>query len=395
MRITGLFDFIFGNRPKEPKAAPVQYKMLTGYEPTFHRYGGNIYEAEMVRAAIAAIASHVSKLNVEIIGTAKPALQTKMRLAPNELQTWSQFLSRLVTILYVHNNAFVVPVYDEYGAVSGVYAVLPSRCEVVKYGEANVPYLRYTFSWGQKAAVELVNCAILTRHQYRSDLFGETNDALRPVMDLMTMQNQGIEEGVKSAATYRFMAQLSNFAKAEDLAKERQRFTAENFSKDAKGGGLLLFPNTYQNIQQIEAKPWVIDDKQMTIIREGVLEYFGISEKILKNEAYGDEYAAFYEGVVEPFAVQFSEVMTRMLFTYRERAQGSRIMATASQIQFMTNADKLNVSAQMADRGLMTRNEIREIWNLPPLPEPLGSQLPIRGEYYNANEVTQEGGGEE
>jgi len=57
----------------------------------------------------------------------------------------------------------------------------------------------------------------------------------------------------------------------------------------------------------------------------------------------------------------------------------------------MTNADKLNVSAQMADRGLMTRNEIREIWNLPPLPEPLGSQLPIRGEYYNANdEATQE-----
>ncbi len=61
-------------------------------------------------------------------------------------------------------------------------------------------------------------------------------------------------------------------------------------------------------------------------------------------------------------------------------------MATASQIQFMTNADKLNVSAQMADRGLMTRNEIREIWNLPPLPEPIGSQLPVRGEYYNANE---------
>ena len=358
--------------------------MLTGYEPAFHRFGGDIYESELVRAAIGAIATQISKLAVTVEGSAKPALQVKLRHGPNQLETWSQFLYRLATILYVHNTAFVVPVFDEMGEISGIFPALPEKCEVVTYGDTL--YLRYKFSWGEWAAIEFDSCGLLTRFQYRSDMFGESNRALLPTMELINIQNQGIQEGVKSAATYRFMAQLSNFAKAEDLAKERQRFTAENFSKDAKGGGLLLFPNTYQNIQQIEAKPWVIDDKQMTIIREGVLEYFGISEKILKNEAYGDEYAAFYEGVVEPFAVQFSEVMTRMLFTYRERAQGSRIMATASQIQFMTNADKLNVSAQMADRGLMTRNEIREIWNLPPLPEPLGSQLPIRGEYYNANE---------
>ena len=52
----------------------------------------------------------------------------------------------------------------------------------------------------------------------------------------------------------------------------------------------------------------------------------------------------------------------------------------------MTNADKLNVSAQMADRGLMTRNEIRQIWNLPPLPSDIGDALPIRGEYYTVGE---------
>ena len=42
----------------------------------------------------------------------------------------------------------------------------------------------------------------------------------------------------------------------------------------------------------------------------------------------------------------------------------------------------------MADRGLMTRNEIREIWNLPPLPAEIGDQMPIRGEYYNVGEDT-------
>jgi hypothetical protein len=83
--------------------------------------------------------------------------------------------------------------------------------------------------------------------------------------------------------------------------------------------------------------------------------------------------------------------MTKMLFTLREQSQGNFVMATANRLQYMSNADKLAVSAQMADRGLLTRNEIREIWNLPPLPEPIGSQLPIRGEYYNVGDDSNAG----
>ena len=75
-----------------------------------------------------------------------------------------------------------------------------------------------------------------------------------------------------------------------------------------------------------------------------------------------------------------------MLFSMREQSQGNLVMATANRLQYMSNSDKLKVSSQMADRGLMTRNEIREIWNLPPLPEPYGSQIPARGEYYNLND---------
>ena len=149
---------------------------------------------------------------------------------------------------------------------------------------------------------------------------------------------------------------------------------------------MLLFPHTYSEIKQIDTKPWVVDDKQMEIIKANVFEYFGVSEDILQNKYSSDTWSAFYEGCVEPFALQFSEVMTRMLFTFREQSEGNLVMATSNRLQYMSNADKLNVSAQMADRGLMTRNEIREIWNLPPLPEPLGSQLPIRGEYYNVGE---------
>lgn len=377
-----LFDRIFGNRPKPKGRYEGTFKMLNGYVPRFTSYGGELYEMELIRAAINARAVHMSKLKVEVSGSARPALQNKLKHGPNEFQTWSQFMYRLSTILDVHNTAFICPVYDEYGEPSGIFCPLPTGCEIVQYN--NVPYLRYEFRNGGHAAIELNYCAIMTKYQYRSDFMGESNHALFPTMDLIHITNQGIEEGVKSAATYRFMAQLSNFAKEEDLAKERKRFTSKNFSSEAEGGGLLLFPNTYQNIKQVDVKPWVVDADQMKVIRDNVFEYFGINEDVLQNKAFGDAWAAFYEGAIEPFAIQFSEVMTKMLFTFREQSQGNQVMATANRLQYLSNADKLNVSSQMLDRGIMSINDVREIWNLPPVEG--GDNRIIRGEYYSADE---------
>ena len=122
----------------------------------------------------------------------------------------------------------------------------------------------------------------------------------------------------------------------------------------------------------------------MKQIRENVYNYFGVNEDVLQNKAFGDSWLAFYEGAIEPFAIQFSEAMTKALFTERERAQGTQLMATANRLQYMSNRDKLNVTAQLLDRGLFSLNEAREIWNLPPVEN--GDQRVIRGEYYSADE---------
>lgn len=134
--------------------------------------------------------------------------------------------------------------------------------------------------------------------------------------------------------------------------------------------------------------------EQMSAIKSNVFDYFGVNTDIMQNKAYGDAWSAFYEGAIEPFAIQFSDVSTKMFFTERERASGSFLMATANRLQYMSNTEKLNVSAQMADRGIMNRDEIREIWNLPPLPNGEGQAYTIRGEYYllgPGNAVTKKG----
>ena len=383
----GLFDKLFGrDKDLEPKLQEEKFfRLLNGYRPVFHTWSGELYESELIRSAIDARARHVSKLDITIQGTAKPTLQNYLKLGPNQFQTWAQMLYRLSTILDMQNTAIIVPIIDKDGTTTGIMPVLYKECKVVEYKDE--PWIRMTFHNDQTVAIELRRVGIMTKYQYKNDLFGESNKALTPTMELLNIQNQGIEEGVKSAASYKFMATLSNFSNAEDLKKERERFTEANLRQ---GGGVLLWPNTYRDIKQIEAKPFVADADQVKLINENVYNYFCVNEDILQNKAIGDSWSAFYEGAIEPFSIQLSEVLTKMLFSQRERELGTFVMATANRLQYMSNTDKLNVTSQMADRGLMTRNELRAIWQLPPFEGPLGDSIPARGEYYNANETAPE-----
>lgn len=389
----GLLEKIFGQKKK---AEPDYYRgdrfgLLDGYRPVFTSWSGELYESELIRASVDAIARHTSKMQMVMTGEAQPYLRTRVKHAPNDWQTWSQFLYRARTILEMRNNVFIVPVLDKYDRQTGFYAICPREWELVTVGADKKPWIRFTFFNNERSAIELDRVGIVTRFQYMNDLFGESNNALTDTMQLIEIQRQGIEESAKNSASYRLLARVTNFTKPADLSLERQRFDRENFQNG--GGGLLLLPNTYTDIQQVKQQAYSVDTEQLKLIQKNVYDYFGVNEDILQNKAVGDAWAGFYEGAVEPFAIQLADVMTRMTFTPIEQSTGNGIYFTANRLQYLSNADKLNVSANMLDRGIMSINEVRAIWNLEPVDG--GDARIIRGEYYNADEkVNNEPGGD-
>ena len=378
----GLFDAIFRPNRETQKAAMSQfYKTLTPYKPVFHTWQGSIYESELIRAAINARARHVSKLKFESTGSAKVGLQAKLKQGPNQWQTWPQFLARTSTILDIHNTAFIVPVKDKSLTTTGYFTVLPDRCEVLEYKDE--PWLRYKFHNHDVGAVRLSECVILTQHQYKRDFFGETNYALEPTIKMLDLNKQGIEEAIKNGATFRFWAKMNNFTMDTDLKKEAERFGSLAFGGESDG--MLLFPNTYTDIHQYDNKPFTVDADQMKAIQTNVYNYFGVNEDVLQNKAYGDSWAAFYEGCVEVFAIALSDGLTKAMFTERERATGNEVIFTANRLQYMSNADKLQVAAQLTDRGIFSINEAREVFNLAPVDG--GDIRTIRGEYKNVEDL--------
>ena len=379
----GMLEKIFGRREQPAGLKNAQtFKLLEGYTPAFTTWRGSIYESELIRAALDAWGRHAAKLKPNLRGSAEEALQNRLKVRPNAFMEWSKFLYQTAVILGVRNNSFMVKTRDEYGNPNGIINLVPDSWELVEYlGE---PWIRFHLKDNKRRAEKLSEVGILTRFQYKSELFGENNEALKPVLDLITMQRQGITEGIKNGASYRFSAQSDNWASDEDLGSEMERFNKFTFGNKKSSGGIILFPNTYTNVQQLKQESYKVDADQQKVIEENVFDYFAVNREILQNQAFGDKWLAFYEGFVEWFAIQLGEVISGMIFTDRERsAYDNQVFFTSNRLQYMSNADKLNAVMQLGDRGLATRNELREILNLEPLPEEIGNQIPARGEYYD------------
>lgn len=379
----GMFERIFGKReqPAGLKNAQI-FRMMEGYTPAWTTWQGSIYESELIRASLDAWGRHAGKLKPNLRGAAMKELQNRLKVRPNAFLQWSQFLYQAATILGVRDNEFIVKTRAEDGTPTGIISIVPDSWELVEY--ENEPWIRFIMPNNKRRAERLAEVGILTRFQYKSELFGENNEAMTPVLDLIKMQRQGITEGIKNGNSYRFWAKSDNWVTDEDLGAEMQRYNKFTFANKKTAGGILLFPTTYEDIHEMKVSGYTIDKDQQEHIKTNVFNYFGVNENILQNKAFGDEWLAFYEGFVEWFAIQLGEVISGMLFTDRERIGfGNQIFFSSNRLQYMSNADKLNAVTQLGDRGLATRNELREILNMDPLPEPYGDQIPTRGEYYD------------
>ena len=382
----GLLDLLFPKKNQE-KEVEGYFKTFNGYTPSFTSFGGGLYEMDLTRSAIHAFASQVSKLKPEVTGNAMKRLEKQLQYKPNPYMDTSKFLYRLATILSVHNTAFILPLYDDdYETIIGFYPLLPTSAEIVEV--RGQMWFRYQFANGEKAAIEYDRVGVLTHYQFRDDFFGESNAVMDPTMQLMDIQNQGMQDAIKQSAAIRFMAKLGSTLRPEDLEKEQQRFSKQNLSSD-NTSGVMMFDAKYSDVQQINSKAYVVDADQMKVIQNNVFNYFGVNEDILQNKFNEDTWNAYYEGKIEPFALQLGLVMSNMVFTSKELAFGNGFMFSANRMQYASNNTKLQVSTQLFDRGILSTNDVMDIWNLPHVEG--GDKRYIRLEYTDINDLNREG----
>ena len=377
----GLFERLFPRRLVDQTTGGY-LKTLTGYQPVFRSFRGGIYESELCRDSIHAIANQIGKLTPEIFG-ARQDLRNVLTWQPNPWMNTYQFLYKLATYYETENTAFIIPLYDDYfQRIVGFYPLMPSQAEL-RENKRGEPCIVFKLGSGEQTAIELNHVGILSKFLYKQDLFGENNAPLLETVDLLSMQKQGMTEGIKQGATIRFLGKLAQALKPADIEAERQRWAKGNLSID-NNNGIALFDAKYSDVKQVTAQPYMVDKDQVNAVEANVFDHFGVTRKILQNEFSSADWNAFYDGKIEPFAMQLSMVITNMLFTSEQKTRGNYVQFSSDRLEYATIEEKLKVITEMTDRAMMTPNTAARIMHLPTWDG--GDTYIIRGEYYSASE---------
>ncbi|NOK23893.1 phage portal protein, partial [Corallococcus carmarthensis] len=343
-----LFQMIFGSRPKQESQIQTQLRMLNGYAPVFTAFSGDAYDSDVVRSAVDAIARNAAKLKAKHVRRVGGRVQETgseierlLSQRPNPYMDAYTFLYKVVTQLYLQNNAFVFVDIDRVARkVRGFYPLNAVTVEFLEY-QGGI-YAKFHFMGGQQVVLPYEDLIHLRRFFYKNDLYGESSDrALNPTLQLIRTTDEGIANAVKASAFLRGILKFTQMLKPEDMKKQRDMFVKDYLDITNNGG--VAATDSKADYVELKNDPKIIGDRQMKVIQEKVYNYFGVNEKIIRSSYTEDEWNAFYESTIEPLAIQMSLEFTSKLFTDGERRSGNEIIFEANRLQYASMTTKLNL----------------------------------------------------
>lgn len=336
------------------------WQELGRYNATFTNFGADLYKSEVVRACIRPLAEHTSKANA--VCTNK-AIERLLNISPNMYMNGKDFLAKVRTRLELTNTAFIAIYRDDNGAVTGFYPIPCSSFNALEYN--GKLFISFAFKGtGEKLVFPWDDLVALRKDYNESDIAGDDNRAILQMLELINTTNQGVANAVKATANLRgILKSTKAMLSDEDIKKQKERFVRDYLSLENEGGIASL--DATQDFSPISMNPTVTGFETMKEFRENVYRYFGVNDSIIMSDFTEAQMEAFYDARIEPFLVALSMELTRKVFTERERGYGNKIVYESNRIQYASTSSKLSM-VQLVDRGLMTPNEYRIMFNMPP-----------------------------
>lgn len=364
------FSRFFKREP--PPKEKISAQVINVQGATFTNWTGNAYANDIFRSAVDAIARNAAKLKgvhtVAYGGQKQPAndrrLQKLLQVSPNEYMTAYDMLYKLTSQYYLTNNAFAVLDWNERGQLQGIYPINYTHTDL-KIDEAGTLYSEFTFRNGRKAIFRYSDVIHLRRHFNGNEFLGDDNRALEPAIELSHTQNEGLMQSIKSSANLRGILKFSQLLSPQKLKESKDKFVEDYLSITNDGGVVAV--DSQMEYAPIENKPINLDDKQLQAVKDKIFGYLGISENIVNSSYTEDQFAAFYESVIEPLAVQMSLEFTKKIFNDREQAFGNQIIFESGRLQFSANKTKIELIKELMPLGLLTINQALEVLNLAPV----------------------------
>lgn len=376
----GFFDRLRRKPPKTQKWA----QTLNGYAPVFSQFGTNIYASDVVQQAIKCIVDEMKKLNpvhIRYNGNDPVPVNSDIQTVlnnPNPLMTTSEFLEKVMWLLLLNYNAFILPTYymweDERGIqkrkYSGLYPLKPTQVDFIEDASGRM-YVKMRFENNFETTVPYDDL-IHIKYNYSineymgGDASGQPDHtALLKTLELNDTLLRGIAKAMNSSYAVNGVVKYNTMlddGKMEAALKELERKL-----NNSESGFLPLDLKAEYIPLQHEIK--LVDEETLKFIDEKILRNWGVPLSILTGDYTKSQYEAFYQKTLEPLIISISQAFTKKLFTDRERSFGNRIELYPKDLIFMTVEQTLEMVNLLSNTGSIYENEKRVAFGLRPLPE--------------------------
>lgn len=363
-----LFGMIFGK--KQTEVIKTQLQMLNGYNAQFSTVSENTYDSKVVRECIDRIATHCAKLipkhiQDSISNNIKGEINFLLQNQPNPIMTKYDFIYKTISMLYTDSNAFVYISKDKDGFITGFYPILALNYELLQDTRNNM-FLQFQFINGKTYTLPYLELIHLRLFYNKNDVFGTGNKILKTDLETALTASEGIKNAIKTANNLKGILKYTNaMIKEKDMKDNKDNFVRDFLNLENESGIAAL--DAKAEFQEVNLKPITLDKEQLEQVNYNIFDYFGISEKIVRNNFNADEWNAFFEGVIEPRAIQMSDAFTNKIFTHQARKEGHRIIFTANRLQYAGLDSKINLIKVAGSYGLLTKDDGREILDMTPL----------------------------
>lgn len=369
MKKRSLFKNIF--KKNENVTVGTALEVLGGYNAVFYGFGGNIYNSPTARACIDTIARHGAKLNPKHIRKSEEGLEVLnyrigylLNERPNVLMNAYDFYYKVISMLYLYNNVYIYISRDEKGHPDGLY---PMSEMVSTITEDNGHYfVKFEFANGKIYTAPYNDVIHLRRFYCENDVLGGSVNPLKENLELQKTTKEGIANAIKLTANLKGIikspvAMLDD----KDMVKLRDNFVTD-FVKSGNDVGIAAIDAKSEFIP-VNLDPKTATDSQMKEIKDDILEYFGLSKEILNGTYDEEKWNAFYTATIEPLSLQMSLEFTNKLFTAGQKAFGNKIIFETERLHYASNKTKIEIARYL--NNYLTKNEIREIFNMAPDPD--------------------------
>lgn len=356
-------------------------------------YCGSLRENEIVGSIANAVASNVAKLTPQVIrktadGTTikNDKLAKLLGIRPNAENSTYDFLYKMASDLIYTSNAFAVCFFnDDFSEITAIQPVTASSHRIFEV--EGVLYFKFIWEYDKKSYTVPYQFVIHIKGRYnRKRFLGTPPDAeLKNSTELLEVTYSGIKNVIKNSASLRGYLKYNNFIDDDEMREKVREFQSAYMAAGNEGGIAGL--DSTMEFKEITQKPPTIPITQVNFFRENIYRYYGVNEKILNSTYSEAEWNSFYEGVIEPIAIQLSLEFTFKLFTEGERSFGNKIVFTTNRLQYATLQTRNTIAGDLFDRGIITINEYREFMYLPQIED--GDVRMVSLNYVKADEQSE------